>query len=76
VQGLLYYAGVDHFLSQFDAAGDPPLVEVLLHQADLCDYSAMQVCGHRYFDCFMNTSSKCTRTRFGNTFSLREALHK
>jgi hypothetical protein len=43
VQGLLYYAGVDHFLAQFDAAGDPPLVEVLLHQADLCDYSAMQV---------------------------------
>jgi hypothetical protein len=44
VQGLLYYAGVDHFLSQFDAANDPALVEVLLHQADLCDYSAMQVC--------------------------------
>jgi SulP family sulfate permease len=42
VEGLVYYAGIDHFLSHFSPANDPPLVEILLHQADLCDYSAMQ----------------------------------
>lgn len=42
VHGALYFASTDPFLSHFDVANDPAIVEIRMEEADVCDYSAMQ----------------------------------